>query len=130
MIIVQTKSKRTMLYGTLKECVDAIWDMIDFENMIFPDFDYAINNTDNLTRSEIYNKEDEAATWWYGCKDLKRFFAGETISLMIGYYSGGGLQCLELTGKRYTEKAELIDRMILSTDYRVDEDDMVLVELR
>jgi len=130
MIIVQTKSKRTMLYGTLKECVDAIWDMIDFDNMIFPDFDYAINNTDNLTRSEIYNKEDNAATGWYGCKDMKEFFCGNTISLMFGYYSGGFLQCLELTGEYADEKQELIECIISTTYGNIEENNMILIELR
>jgi hypothetical protein len=130
MLFIKTKNNLTMLYGTIKECVDTIWDMIDFDNMVFPDFDYAVEKTDGLTRSEIYNKENDAAFSWYGCKDLKEHFCANTISLMFGYYSGGCLQCLELTGKYASEKQELIECIISTTYGYLEEDDMILVEIR
>ena len=33
----------TLVYGTLKECVDELWKKIDFKSHKFPRVDYAAN---------------------------------------------------------------------------------------
>lgn len=82
-----------LIYGTLKECTDKLFKMIDFENMIFPDFDFA-----SCVDEDAESPEDayESAESWFGVKDLGKSFDTDTISLMFAHYGGGGIESMEL----------------------------------
>ena len=80
------------IYGTLKECVDKLWERIDWENGKFPEFDYAAIVSEDCKTIKEAIKDAEA---WFGCKDITKMFQGDTFSLVFGYYAGGVAESME-----------------------------------
>ena len=107
------KYKDYIIYGTLRECVDELWKMIDFKNGVFPDFDFAASVCENEDNAcDAY----DSGECWFGCKDIGKAFDCDTISLMIAHYGGGGITSMELTGEYPDEKETLMRRIAEATD--------------
>lgn len=96
-----------IIYGTLRECTDKLFKMIDFDNMQFPDFDFAA-----VVSEECENADEayEEAEGWFGVKDFGKNFDCDTISIMCAHYGGGGIRSLELTNE--DDERESFMRMI------------------
>lgn len=96
-----------IFYGTLRECVDELFEMIDFDNREFPAFDFASNVSENDETAEyaLFNAKS-----WHGVKPITHLFDCDTISIVIGYYGGGGIQSMELYN--YSSEDELKEMLI------------------
>ena len=106
------------IVGTVKECVDEIWKLIDWENMIFPDFDFCIDPYDN-TEEEIKNAKDgcDLGESWYGCKGNYDFDPrGISINVIFGYYGGGDFCSLCMYDDDEEYKEMIIQKMFDTTN--------------
>lgn len=83
-----------IIYGTLQECTNELFEMIDFDNADFPDFDFAASVSEDCENEDDAYEEAEG---WFGVKDLGENFDCDTISLMCAHYGGGGIRALELS---------------------------------
>lgn len=125
------KYHENVFYGTLKECVDELYKLIDFEHKEIPRVSYSASTTINAeTAYEAYT----TAEGWFGFTDVGDVFDCDTISLMFAHYGGGGIECLELYGEdEELEKELIMQRIGNSTDscgYGVLEpDDWTVFEL-
>lgn len=81
-----------IFYGTLRECVDELFTMIDFDNREFPAFDFASNVDEDYETVESAWNDAES---WHGVKPITHLFGCDTISIVIAHYSGGGIQSME-----------------------------------
>ena len=93
-------------YGTLRECVDELWRRINFTEMKFPDFDFALAQYGETDFETAY----ENAECWFGVKDFGKKFDSDTISVMIGHYGGGGVEAMEISGEE-GEKEKLMKKI-------------------
>ena len=96
--------------------------------MKFPDFDFALATYGEKNFEEAYDH----AECWFGVKNLGKFFDANTISVMIGYYGGGGVEAMEITGEFETEKSEFIEKIYSAVDNvigRISSDDYVVFEI-
>lgn len=119
-----------LIYGTLNECVNEIWKMIDYDTLQFPNFDYAALVSEDLTLEDLKRLGNNAGSSWFGVKNMTNVFDSDTISLFTGHYSGGGINSLEID--EYSKPEDLIDMIIYSTEdmsVEVKADEYVLFEL-
>lgn len=118
------KDGKTIIYGTLRECVDELWDRMDLAHM--PKVNYAASVCeDEDSAEEAYG----SAEGWFGFADLGSEFDSDTVMLLFGHWGGGGIECMELTGDE-EEKEILMERIGSSTDscgYGVLEPDDITV---
>lgn len=106
--------KKTVVYGTLEECVNEYYKRIDFENGTAPNVDYAASVWEDC---EDVLDAYESAEGWFGIKDISEEFNSDTVTLLFGHYGGGGVESLELYGDDpETEKEILMQRIGSSTD--------------
>ena len=101
------------IYGTLKKCVDELWKRIDWEKKSCPAVDFAAVIDENCKTTEDARKDAEA---WFGIKDVTKMFQSENIELIINYYGGGGLECIELIDDSEDTKLALMQRIGNATD--------------
>ena len=127
---------RKLIYGTLRKCTDELFNLIDFEKMEFPDFDFAL-----IVDEEAKSPEEayDTAESWFGVKDLGGEFCTDTISLMFAHYGGGGIQSMEIHYLHdYNDVDELKDEFMKkiteSTDDigigKLEPDDYTIFEIR
>lgn len=119
-----------LIYGTVRECVEEVWKLIDFKAMDFPDFDFAAWVSDYSTMGDLEAHGSDYASSWYGVKDLGNEFDSDTISLFFGHYGGGGVESMEIWGDSPEDKDLLIQKICDSTDGELAEDSPTLFELR
>lgn len=128
-----------LIYGTVKECVTEIVNLINWDTMECPAFDFCASVNDEITfeklklvKSGIYSGLFSA---WYGCRDVSRIFEGEceTISLLFGCYGGGGGELVELMYEERYEIESIIkwicNAIDNSTRGELKESDMTLFEI-
>ena len=125
--------KANIIYGTLKECVNEIWNMIDFDNMKFPDFDYAAWVDEDITEEDIDEavKKNDASLIgdsWYGCRQNDDFDP-DTINIIFGHYGGGGFCGMEIYEEDDIYKQEIIASIINSTCDELGEDEYTVFEI-
>lgn len=125
------KFHENIWYGTLRECVNEFYSLIDFEHVEMPRVDYAaVVNEYVDTAYEAYRE----AIGWFGFKNVAKEFDCDTITLLFAHYGGGGIKSLELTGEDpETEKKEIMSKITESTDAvgfgRFEADDYTVFEL-
>ena len=115
--------KGRFIRGTFTECINKLWGLIDAEQCSFPDFDIAVNVSDDFKDASV----------WFGCKDLAREFDCNTISVMFAFFGGGGVCAMEIQDGDEYEKKEFIDMIKNSVDtcgYYLGDDEPVVIELR
>ena len=117
-----------LIYGTVRECVEELWKLVDLENRVFPDFDFAAWVAEDLTLEDLERKGWNCGESWYGCKELGGVFDADTLSLFLGHYGGGGVASTELSDDE-EGKDELIRAIIKSTDEELKEDTPTLFEI-
>ena len=101
---------RTILYGTLKECVDELWKTMDLAH--FPKVNYAASVMED---EESVKHAYDYASGWFGFADLGSEFDSDTVVLLFGHWGGGGVEVMELAGDE-SEKEILMQRIGSSTD--------------
>lgn len=89
------------LYGTVEECVREIVSRIDWDNGVFPEFDFCDEPFDGLSEKEILECDisGNLGEGWFGCKDISHLFDADTFNLVFGWYSGGQLTVADLWDK-------------------------------
>lgn len=101
------------IYGTLKKCVDELWKRIDWEKKYCPEVNFvAIVDESSVSVEEAW----KSAEAWFGIKDVTKMFQSENIELIINYYGGGGLECIELIDDSEDTKLALMQRIGNATD--------------
>ena len=123
------------IYGTVKECVTEIVNMIDWDNMKFPNFDFCCAPY-NLTYDNIISVDDpcDLGENWFGCKDASYVFEGEheAFNLLFGYWGGGSNELVNFSVEEKNETEMIIEVICMAildvTDYLV-EDDFTLFDL-
>ena len=109
------KFHENIWYGTLKECVDELYSLIDdVKNGDILHVDYAaIVKEDAKTAYEAYREAES----WFGFRNVSNDFDCDTLTLLFGHYGGGGIECLELTGEDpETDKEEIMRAIANSTE--------------
>lgn len=107
--IIMKKFHENIWYGTLKECIDELYGLIDFEHKTMPRVDYsAYAPEDAKTAYEAYS----AAEGWFGIVKCENDFDSDGIVLLMGHYGGGGIQAVELTDENPEEEKMLLMRQI------------------
>ena len=107
------KFHENIWFGTLKECVDEFYSLIDFVHCEMPRVDFAaIVDGEAKTAYEAYRTAES----WFGFKCMSHEFDGDTVALLFGHYGGGGVESLELTGNPEIDKEAIIDKIANSTD--------------
>lgn len=118
-----------IIYDTLENCVNKLWNMIDFENAVFPDVDFATWVDENANSPE---EAYDTASGWFGIKDLGKEFDCDTISIMIAHYGGGGIGGMELSG--YENEKEYLIELIMSLTEKegcdLKRDEMTVFEIK
>ena len=109
-MIKHDEEGKTIIYGTLKECVDELWKTMDLVN--FPKVNYAASVCEN---EESVKYAYDNASGWFGFADLGSEFDSDTVVLLFGRWGGGGVEVMELTGDE-DEKGILMQRIGSSTD--------------
>lgn len=119
------KDRMTIIYGTLRECVNEYWKRIEDR----PKVNYAAEVVENEESAE---KAYGFASGWFGFTDVSDKFDSDTNVLLFGHWGGGGIECMEITGDE-EEKEILMQKIGASTDscgYGVLEpDDITVFEL-
>ena len=108
-----------IMYGTIKECVDEIWNMIDWNKCEFPDFDFCNDPYDDITETDVMNAKDgnDIGNGWYGCKANDDFDPEFTsINLIFGYYGGGWFDSLMMYDEDDEYKDFIIRKICEATD--------------
>lgn len=118
-----------LIYGTVRECVEELWKLIDFNEWKFPDFDFAACASEGLTLKDLEKHGWHCGESWYGCKELRSVFDSDTFSLFFGYYGGGGVVSLEIYKDAPECKDDLIRAIRNSTNGELEEDDPTLFEI-
>ena len=73
--------KNNFIYGTIEECVNEIWKMIQYINgkpRRFPEFDFCAD----VSRIESFDDDVKAidiGTGWYGCKQNEDFVTHQIL---------------------------------------------------
>lgn len=124
------KFHENIWYGTLRECIDELYDLIDFEYYEMPIVNYAASAPEKAKSAfEAYNE----SSGWFGFKDIGNDFDCDTISLLFAHYGGGGIESLELTGyDPEAEKKLLMEKIRNSTEccgYSLRPDEYTVFEL-
>ena len=91
-MIKKEREKIEFIYGTLQECVDDLFERIDLTKP-FPEFDFAAEVIEDSEDADIVY---DNATGWFGCKDMAKEFDSNLFELIICYYGGSGLECVEV----------------------------------
>lgn len=110
--------------GTVEECVNEIFKMIDWNKMEFPDFDFCSDGFfEDLTQEELDEAENITylGTGCYGCKRNSDFDSlRESIDLIFGYYGGGWFRSMCLDDDEYEDeyKKEMISIICEGADLR------------
>lgn len=120
---------KNLIYGTVRECVEELWKLIDFENWVFPDFDFAAWADEDLTLEDLEKHGWHCGESWYGCKELGSVFNSDTLSLFFGHYGGGGVMAVEISDDNPDCKDDLIKAIRVSTGGELGEDDPTLFEI-
>lgn len=100
------------LVGTVRECVTEIVNMINWNKISIPDFDFCEQPYDDITTETLRDAVDgtELGDFWYGCRNVAFLFDGESenIVLLFGYYGGGGSVVVEINWDERKETDEII----------------------
>lgn len=101
------------IVGTVKECINEIWKLIDWSTMTFPDFDFCIDPYEDA-ESNIENAEDgcDLGEAWCGAKGNYDFDPrGTSINVIFGYYGGGDFYSLCMYDDDEEYKEMIIQKM-------------------
>lgn len=102
--------------GTVKECVEEIWKMINWMEMRFPEFDFCGScDIEELTEEELdtVKSPSELGSSWSGCKENFDFDSkGDSINLIFGYYGGGWFRSMCIEYEERNEKECIVNDMI------------------
>ena len=120
---------KNFIYGTVRECVEELWKLIDFETWVFPDFDFAAWVDEDLTLEDLEKHGWHCGELWYGCKELGNVFNSDTFSLFFGHYGGGGVASLEIYEDAPECEDDLIRAIRNSTNGELEEDVPTLFEI-
>ena len=104
-----------IIYGTLRECVDELWKIIEENDYTYcPRVDFAaVVDEDAENGKEAY----ESAEGWFGFKDYGDDFNTDTISLCFAHYCGGGVAAMEIDLEHGEDQKEILMNTIgYSTD--------------
>ena len=118
-----------LIYGTVRECVEELWKLIDFDNWVFPDFDFAAWVDEDLTLEDLEKKGWNCGESWYGCRELGNVFNSDTFSLFLGHYGGGGIAGIEINDDDSDYKNDLIKAIYISTAGELKENTSTLFEI-
>lgn len=111
------------IYGTIEECVNEIWKMIDFYDMEAPDFDFCGDVREDITETGIKNAStaSELGNEWYGCKVNRDFDPfKESINLIFGYYGGGYFDSICIWDEDEEFKDVIIRKICDATELKPD----------
>ena len=102
--------------GTVKECVEEIWKMINWNEMRFPEFDFCGSyDIEELTEEELdtVKSPSELGSSWSGCKENFDFDSkGYSINIIFGYYGGGWFRSMCIEYEERNEKECIVNDMI------------------
>lgn len=123
-----------LIYGTVEECVREIVEMIDWNRMSIPNFDFCSSPYGDITIEDLESASDgcDLGECWYGCKNVASEFNAERDCLMLlfGHWGGYGSAFAEFL---YDERHMIIQTICeMIHDVTFDElmpDDMTVFEI-